>query len=91
MPDFPGKDLGGVFTLRSLDDADEWARVVAAGTAHIARFSWDRSAWALLDAVAAWGRARSLTTVVGPMSPGGTDGPDTTHAGRPGCRSASRR
>ena len=39
--------------VRSLDDADEWARVVAAGTAHIARFSWDRSAGVLLDAIAA--------------------------------------
>lgn len=38
--------------IRSLDDAAERARVVAAGTAHIARFSWDRSAGVLLDAVA---------------------------------------
>jgi len=38
--------------IHSLDDAAERARVVAAGTAHIARFSWDRSAGVLLDAVA---------------------------------------
>ena len=50
----PGTDAEAfAAAVRSLDDADEWARVVAAGTAHIARFSWDRSAGVLLDAVAA--------------------------------------
>ncbi len=39
--------------VRSLDDPAVRADVVAAGTAHIARFSWARSADALLDAVAA--------------------------------------
>ncbi|WP_454111733.1 glycosyltransferase [Microbacterium aurum] len=50
----PGTDAEAfAAAVRSLDDADEWARAVAAGTAHIARFSWDRSAGVLLDAIAA--------------------------------------
>lgn len=39
--------------VRSLDDESTRAALVAAGTAHIARFSWHRSAQTLLDAVAA--------------------------------------
>lgn len=38
--------------IRALDDPAARADVVAAGTAHIARFSWERSAETLLDAVA---------------------------------------
>ncbi|MGV9193997.1 glycosyltransferase family 4 protein [Microbacterium sp. MC2] len=38
--------------VRSLDDATVRARVVDAGQAHIARFTWPRSADLLLDAVA---------------------------------------
>lgn len=37
--------------VRALDDPAEHARTVAAGTAHIARFSWMRSAGVLLDTV----------------------------------------
>ncbi|MFT4051007.1 MAG: glycosyltransferase [Microbacterium sp.] len=39
--------------VRTLDDATLRAGVIAAGTAHIARFSWERSADALLDTAAA--------------------------------------
>lgn len=50
----PGTDAEAfAAAVRSLDDPDRRAEVVAAGTAHIARFSWARSADALLDAVAA--------------------------------------
>lgn len=38
--------------VRSLDDDDLRARVTSAGEAHIARFTWSRSAGILLDAVA---------------------------------------
>jgi len=38
--------------VRSLDDDDARDRLVAAGTAHIAQFTWERSAGILLDAVA---------------------------------------
>ena len=39
--------------IRSLDDPETRASVIAAGTAHIARFSWEHSADVLLDALAA--------------------------------------
>ena len=39
--------------IRSLDDPATRAAVIDAGTAHIARFSWPRSAGVLLDALAA--------------------------------------
>ncbi|MCT9819630.1 glycosyltransferase [Microbacterium sp. W1N] len=42
--------------VRSLDDPARRADVVAAGTAHIARFTWARSAGILLDAVASLAR-----------------------------------
>lgn len=44
--------------IRSLDEATTRAAVVAAGAAHIARFSWTRSAGALLDALARLPRRR---------------------------------
>lgn len=48
----PGTDAAAFArAVRSLDDPDEHARVVAAGTAHIARFDWARSAGILLDTV----------------------------------------
>jgi glycosyltransferase involved in cell wall biosynthesis len=37
--------------VRSLDDDEERSRLIAEGTAHIARFTWDASARTLLDAV----------------------------------------
>lgn len=50
----PGMDAEAFAAgIRSLDDPAVRARVVAAGTAHIARFSWTRSADVLLDAVTA--------------------------------------
>ncbi|MGC3986481.1 MAG: glycosyltransferase [Pseudorhodoferax sp.] len=42
--------------VESLDDDSRRAEVVAAGTAHIARFTWEGSAGILLDAVAALAR-----------------------------------
>ncbi|WP_425838753.1 glycosyltransferase family 4 protein [Microbacterium sp. PA5] len=49
----PGTDAAAFArAVRSLDDPDELSRVVAAGTAHIARFDWARSAGILLDTVA---------------------------------------
>lgn len=48
----PGTDAAAFArAVRSLDDPDEWGRLVAAGTAHIARFEWGRSAGILLDTV----------------------------------------
>jgi len=48
----PGTDAAAFArAVRSLDDPDELARVVAAGTAHIARFDWGRSAGILLDTI----------------------------------------
>ena len=38
--------------IRALDDPARRAEVIAAGTAHIARFDWGRSADVLLDALA---------------------------------------
>ncbi|GAA3921833.1 glycosyltransferase family 4 protein [Microbacterium invictum] len=43
-------------TVRSLDDPKVRARVVDAGAAHIAQFTWPRSARTLLDAVASLAR-----------------------------------
>lgn len=49
----PGTDAEAfAAAVRELDDPARRADVVAAGTAHIARFAWTRSADALLDAVA---------------------------------------
>ena len=49
----PGKDAEAfAAAVRGLDDPAVREAVVAAGTAHIARFSWERSAHALLDALA---------------------------------------
>ncbi|WP_448256562.1 glycosyltransferase family 4 protein [Microbacterium aurum] len=49
----PGEDAGAfAAAVRSLDDPAARAALVSAGTEHIARFSWDRSAAALLDALA---------------------------------------
>jgi hypothetical protein len=45
--------------VRSLDDTARLAEVVAAGTAHIARFDWARSAGVLLDAVRKASRRRT--------------------------------
>ncbi|ALJ18792.1 glycosyltransferase family 4 protein [Microbacterium sp. No. 7] len=42
--------------VRALDDDERRAAVIAAGTAHIARFTWPRSAGILLDAVASLAR-----------------------------------
>lgn len=48
----PGTDAGAfAAAVRSLDDADAHARVIAAGRTHIARFDWARSAGILLDTV----------------------------------------
>ncbi|SBS72594.1 glycosyltransferase family 1 protein [uncultured Microbacterium sp.] len=53
----PGTDPDAfAAAVRSLDDPAEYARTVAAGTAHIARFSWARSAGILLDTVAGLAR-----------------------------------
>lgn len=50
----PGTDAEAfAAAIRSLDDPALRESVVAAGTAHIARFSWARSAGVLLDALAA--------------------------------------
>ena len=49
----PGTDAEAfAAAVRGLDDPAVREAVVAAGTAHIARFSWERSAHALLDALA---------------------------------------
>jgi len=49
----PGGDAAALAReVRTLDDPDELSRVVSAGAAHIARFSWGRSAGILLDTVA---------------------------------------
>jgi len=54
----PGTDAASfAAAVRSLDDPGEYARTVAAGRAHIARFSWERSAGILLDTVARLARA----------------------------------
>ncbi|MFT4279877.1 glycosyltransferase [Microbacterium sp.] len=48
----PGADADAfAAAVRELDDPQAHARVVAAGAAHIARFSWTRSADILLDTV----------------------------------------
>ena len=48
----PGTDADAfAAAVRSLDDPDQYAGTVAAGAAHIARFSWSRSAGILLDTV----------------------------------------
>ena len=48
----PGTDAEAfAAAVRALDEPDEYARTVAAGRAHIARFSWERSAGILLDTV----------------------------------------
>ncbi len=52
-PDDPAAFAAAV---RSLDDPSERARVIAAGSAHIAQFTWTRSAGILLDAVAGLAR-----------------------------------
>ncbi len=55
----PGRDAEAFAAgIRSLDDAVTRAAVIAAGTAHIARFSWDRSAATLFDALATLPRRR---------------------------------
>lgn len=49
----PGEDAAAFAAgIRALDDPARRAEVIAAGTAHIARFDWGRSASVLLDAVA---------------------------------------
>ena len=56
----PGMDAEAFAAgIRSLDDPAARAALVAAGTAHIARFSWARSAEALLTALAALPRRRA--------------------------------
>lgn len=53
----PGTDAAAFAAgIRSLDDPAARAALVAAGTAHIARFSWQRSAEALFAALGALGR-----------------------------------
>ena len=48
----PGTDAEAfAAAIRRLDDPAVRAGVIAAGTAHIARFSWERSAGILLDTV----------------------------------------
>lgn len=48
----PGTDAAAFAAgIRKLDDPAVWTDVVTAGRAHIARFSWGRSAGILLDAV----------------------------------------
>lgn len=48
----PGTDAAAFAAgIRALDDPARHGEVVAAGAAHIARFSWDRSAAILLDAL----------------------------------------
>lgn len=48
----PGTDAAAfAAAVRSLDDAGHRDAVIAAGTDHIARFSWERSAGVLLDAL----------------------------------------
>ena len=50
----PGTDAPAfAAAVRSLDEPEPRAAVIAAGAAHIARFSWSRSAEVLLDAVEA--------------------------------------
>lgn len=56
----PGTDAAAfAAAVRALDDPAVLAEVVAAGGAHIARFSWTRSAGILLDAVESLGSRRS--------------------------------
>lgn len=56
----PGTDAAAfAAAVRALDDPAVLAEVVAAGRAHIARFSWTRSAGILLDAVESLGSRRS--------------------------------
>lgn len=56
----PGEDAAAfAAAVRSLDDSARLAEVVAAGTAHIARFDWARSAGVLLDAVRKASRRRT--------------------------------
>lgn len=56
----PGEDAAAfAAAVRSLDDPARLAEVVAAGTAHIARFDWARSAGVLLDAVRKASRRRT--------------------------------
>ena len=56
----PGEDAAAfAAAVRSLDDPVRLAEVVAAGTAHIARFDWARSAGVLLDAVRRASRRRT--------------------------------
>ncbi len=53
----PGTDPEAVASaVRSLDDAATRDAIVAAGTAHISRFTWERSAAILLDEVEALAR-----------------------------------
>jgi glycosyltransferase involved in cell wall biosynthesis len=53
----PGTDAGAfAAAVRALGDPVEYARTVTAGRAHIARFSWERSAGILLDTVATLAR-----------------------------------
>lgn len=48
----PGTDAAAfAAAVRALDDPERRDAVIAAGAAHIARFSWERSAGALLDAL----------------------------------------
>lgn len=55
----PGTDAAAfAAAVRALDDPDTRDAVVAAGTAHIARFTWERSAGILLDALATLPRRR---------------------------------
>lgn len=56
----PGTDAAAfAAAVRALDDPAVLAEVVDAGRAHIARFSWTRSAGILLDAVESLGSRRS--------------------------------
>ncbi|MBN9177525.1 MAG: glycosyltransferase family 4 protein [Microbacterium sp.] len=56
----PGTDAEAFAAgIRTLDDPATRAAVVAAGSAHIARFDWARSAAVLLDAVGALPRRRT--------------------------------